>query len=816
VAVTAITADRVKGRGRAVLASVAGPLSIVAAVLALLHDFAFRGLITFTQADVAAYWLPTYCHLGSSLASGHVPAWNPYSLAGAPFAADPQSGWMYLPVMALFSAFSCDVAMRMYIVLLPILGGLGSYWFLREEGTDRISATVGGLVLALGVAGSRMAVNLPFSGTLAWTPLLLAGTARYLKSRTWPGRLGWLTVTAAAWGQLAAAHLSHGFVIGSAAVVVYVAARSVSNVREGRLAAREAVGLAALLPAALLLVNLAFFLPRVAYLPRTTLGQGYAGLHDLADGLAGRSETPFGIGPAAGPRWPFVFTVSPGPYLGALPLGLSLAGWRVRSRRTVLIAFGLLGLGCYLLSLGLVARAVEPLARAVPFGDFYIYSPFRFRYAVLLVIPLLAGFGLDAWRRARGAPTRWTMLLPGVALWWILPFVLGVRPQRLWLLALGAAAGTAILIASGKRSRLLLAVPAVVAIELVAGGLIGQASSHEFFVTGLGPARSLRPLTPLLEPTIEAASSVRPGPVASAIRSNDGGRYLSLDPVRGYLGYQDPAGWPFLTDQRGMLFEIEEAQGYNPVQPFRYWAFIRAANPDPELHNVSVLRDPSPAVLDVLGIEWIITPTDRGPPEQTAEATVREGVWTLWRRGSPPSRASLMHWWRVVGNDEASLRAVIDPGFAFRAEAVLERGPGVPSRSNPFDVSRIGPQEGTRASFRWVGKQEAIVEVQSATGGILVVRNGYDPHWHAVVDGKPAPVLPADHFLQGIQVPGGRHTIVLAYDDPWIGYGLVGTGVVLGGVLAASAVLRRRRSRTTNHPTTPVREPQATPETARP
>jgi hypothetical protein len=358
-------------------------------------------------------------------------------------------------------------------------------------------------------------------------------------------------------------------------------------------------------------------------------------------------------------------------------------------------------------------------------------------------------------------------------------------------------------------------VPAVLAVELVASGLIGQASSHEFFVTGLGQARGFRPLTPLLEPTIDAASYLRPGPVASAIRSSDGGRYLSLNPVRGYLGYQDPPGWPFLTDQRGMLFGIEEAQGYNPVQPLRYWAFIRAANPGPELHNVSVLRDPSPATLDLLGIEWIIAPADHGAPEQTAVETMREGEWTLWRRGDPPPRASVVPGWRVVENADASLRAVVDAAFASASpgEAVLERGAGVPARSRPSPG--LGLDEIGSATFRWLSPQEAAVEVQAVTEGILVVRNSYDPNWQAVMDGTPVPVFPADHFLQGIRVPAGRHTVVLTYDDPWIGYGLAGTGVVLAALIAAALFLRRR-SPNSSQPIADASDPQATPETARP
>src|SRR5206468_4013185 len=106
-----------------------------------------------------------------SLAAGHVPLWNPDVMGGIPFAADPQSGWLYLPPMALFGALPCHVAIRWFIVLQPLLAGLGTYWFLASEGVSRPAATVGGLALALPVAGSIYLLSLPFAGTFAWTAL---------------------------------------------------------------------------------------------------------------------------------------------------------------------------------------------------------------------------------------------------------------------------------------------------------------------------------------------------------------------------------------------------------------------------------------------------------------------------------------------------------------------------------------------------------------------------------------------------------------------------------------------------------------------
>jgi hypothetical protein len=56
--------------------------------------------------------------------------------------------------------------------------------------------------------------------------------------------------------------------------------------------------------------------------------------------------------------------------------------------------------------------------------------------------------------------------------------------------------------------------------------------------------------------------------------------------------------------------------------------------------------------------------------------------------------------------------------------------------------------------------------------------------------------------VQGIPVPPGNHTIVLSYVDPSIGYGLAGTAVAIGVLLAAAIVLglRARRAGSSSPP----------------
>src|SRR6185503_7102464 len=231
-------------------------------------------------------------------------------MGGAPFAADPQSGWMYLPAMALFTALPCDVAIRAMVVLQPILAGLGIYWFARSEGLSRPAATTGGLVLALSLCSSRLGLFLPFPESLAWTALLLAAGSRYVRASTWPARAIWALLTGAAWGQLAASHAGHGLIVGTVALASYLGATTWRMVRSGEWSGREAAKILGLLGPSLLLVNLAYLLPRLSYVSESSYGAGIGSVIEL-------DARPLG--------WPLDLASSPGFYVGGAALFLCLA-----------------------------------------------------------------------------------------------------------------------------------------------------------------------------------------------------------------------------------------------------------------------------------------------------------------------------------------------------------------------------------------------------------------------------------------------------------------------------------------------------------
>ncbi len=741
--------------------AIAGPVLIVAAVVLVLHDVAFGGLITL--GDISTYFLPNYCFLGKSLAAGHVPAWNPYTMAGVPFAADPQSGWMYLLPMALFSAFPCDPAMRLMIVSLPILAGVGLYLFLRVEGCSRPAATVGGLALAAGMAGAELVTSLPFAGTLAWTSLALAASARYVRAGTWAARLGWGGLVAVLWGQLAAAHLSVGLLIGSAALATYLVAAAVRNVRRRTWTIGQAVGLGLLLLPWAGLLNAAFLLPRLSYLPETNLSLGYGRLEQLARQLAGFPLVPRQIGAAAGPAWPLDLGASPAAHLGAVTLGLSFAALWSKERRHLVVAFSLFGAAAYVLSERAVAKWVLSVAPSWRVVDFYLRRPDWMGYAVLLAIPVLGAIGLDAWLRAGSWAKRGSMAAPGVAAWGLLPLGLGAG-VRMALLGLGAAATIPALLGAVKRPFLAAAVPGVLAVELVTNGLMG------YRALPFMPAPVL--LVQFPTPTLRMSSYLRPGRVARAQQTLPTGRAID----------QDLPEWRRLfADPLSTVFRTEQAQGYNPVALKRYWFFVRAVTPVVLDHNLSIVYHPPPVFLDLLQIRYVVAPRwpyatpFRGP-------LAAQGSARLFESATAEPRATFVGAWTVVSGFDAALHEVTRTGFDRRTRVVLETDPG------------LGPQQRTapgatpgRADFTSLGPQAARVDVEAPGPGFVLIRIPYARGWHATVDGREGRVLPADFVVQAVPVGRGRHSIRLAYDDPSIRYGLAGSGV--GLVLLVGSIL---------------------------
>ncbi|CAN5249531.1 hypothetical protein BH20ACT24_BH20ACT24_04620 [soil metagenome] len=748
----------------------------MAAVLLVHRGFAFDGLISNQQPDVLSYFLPTHCLLGRTLASGHIPAWTPAVMAGAPFAADPQSGWMYLPAMGLYSLLPCGAALRWFIVLQPMLAGLGIHAFLRVEGLSRAAAAVGGLAAALPLAGSQLTLALPFAGALAWTSVLLATAAKVLRAPGWPRRLLWVGGAALAWGQLAAAHLSHGLLLGSGALLAYGAATVFGKARVKRGAGRDAALAFSALLVALPILNLAYLAPRLAHLPRTSIAKGYGGLQALSEQLTGSPANVLGRFGATAFPWALRLVHAPGLYLGAGVLVLCLAGWRAAGRRPLFAAFFAYGAVFYLIALEPVARGIASATGSSIVGQPFAHESLRFRYALLIAIPVLAALGVEAWRETRSLSGRVLLLLPGVGVWGILPVATGVEESYPVFFAVGLAAAAGALACSAWRPALIASLPLLVAVELSASGLLGQSRPLD---RGNFPQ--------LLAPSLDPDDVLGTGVIARTLRSSPGARYVSLDPSGwepiGYHVRQAPADRPLLAMQQSLLVGLEAAQGYNPSQPLRYWSFVRRSEPRVLRYNVSYFTTPSTQTLNLLQVGWVVARAGGPPPVAGLESVQTEGKWTLYRIQNAAPRASVLGSWEVAPSSLRALETVAAEGFDPERTVVLEEDPGL-------SVGATG--SAGSAVYRQLGPQAAHIRVDASRPALVLIRNSYYPNWRAELDGRPVRLLVANSLMQAVAVPAGRHTIELRYDDPWIGYGLAGSAIGFSILFGGAFVLSRR------------------------
>jgi hypothetical protein len=740
-------------------------------------------------------WLPHFCFLGNSLAAGHIPLVNPYQMAVMPYASDPQSGWLYAAPMALFSTLSCTTALRFFIVLNPLLGGLGLFWFLRKEGLARVSATVGGLSFGMLMAASTVAISLPFAGTLAWTPFVLVGASGFLQATTIPRRLLWLGLAALAWGQVATAHMSHGLAMCTLATVVYLVTRSARDVVAGERTWQKAALLSLGFVAFLLAANLAVFIPRLALIPKTSLRAGYAAVGGAVARLAGIEDQPL-VPSGVWAGWPFAIGAAPGAYAGATVLLAVPAALRTFGKRYLAAGFAALAVLTYLLTLDLFVGAgwFRSIVLHLPFGDIYLHNPGRLRYLWLLVIPVLGALGVQGFLE-RPLPVRRALLWigAGAAFFLGLPFLLGIHPIRFLLPAVAVMlAAPALAWMAARRKRWApLAVVGVLTVELLAGAVWAQSYHGPTMFIGLEDEKNVSP-QPLVWPNVIVPHYMAAGPIGRAMFGKQG-RYLTWAPpgsyyTKGYLFTQDNKSWPGMENGRGMLFDLHDVYGYSPIQLTRYWSYIRAANKGaPLFYNAAVIREPTPAVFRLLGVRWLLQPSVL-PALVPGRIVAHQGRFTLYEIDRRQPLVSVVRRWKVLPN-VAALRRSLRPDFdpAQRASVLVDPG---------FEPEGGGPGH---ATWEQISPEELHVHVKTPSDSLVVIRNSFGPGWTATVDGNDERILAADYLLQAVPVKAGIHDVVLVYRDPKIGQGLVASGVVWGlwaaGLAAAVVAGRRRRRR---------------------
>jgi hypothetical protein len=226
------------------------------------------------------------------------------------------------------------------------------------------------------------------------------------------------------------------------------------------------------------------------------------------------------------------------------------------------------------------------------------------------------------------------------------------------------------------------------------------------------------------------------------------------------------------SSNRFVAFDIGTVGGYQPAKLRIYQDLIE--------RNLLM----NPPVLSMLNVRYLLSSRDPGIPEFKP---VTEGIYEF-TRAQP--RAWFVPSWRELPDEESVLRAIGGSGFS----------PGTIAFFSPGKTPALA-REGLAvrsARVEAVNPHLLRIDVEDASSpGLLVVSEIYYPAgWTAIMDGRAAPILRANHCLRALEVPAGPHRIEMRYSSK--GFRTGRTMSRIGGLgllgLAAAGFLQRRRS----------------------
>jgi hypothetical protein len=752
----------------------------------------------FFSRDIHAYWYPMVSTFVRVVGEGSLPLWDPYEAYGLPLWADPGAQVAY-PVTWLNLLLFPQVVYKILVLGHVLFGGLGAATLARRWGLGWLPATTAGVAFACsGPLVSAGSLPHHLCGA-AWLPWVLWAVERLLQRGS---RRDVAVLALVLGGQALAGSAEMCAMSGLAALLRWVVfayghwGRAIGRV----LPLAGAAVVAALLAAVQWLPTLGLVgqTNRARFPPDMRM---FWSVHPatLVDAVVPRLTSEISMGPGArevlyGNREPFLLSL----YLGAatLPL-LALALRSARSQRV----WALGGFVFFLMvSLGRHFRPAQ-LVLSIPPLSLFRY-PSKYMLAAALFWALLAGLGMEVWRRswsrgeraygvaagsgllllaaALAVASRWLLARPEAAIeafeipdpfraWMVL---LASRKLQSAALVLGTASSLLLLRAWQTSWARLLAFPAVVLLAL-------DLTTAARPVNPLAPAALLSHVPPLVE---------RIKPSAEHVRLLSVGRDLARmnrDLTRG------PAGWePEWRWSLGLQEMVVAPTGTRWGLRGSYDADFTGLAP-PALPFMSQLVrhiDSTPLGLRLLqmgNVGWVIDARPDGfslLPEVAQSVSVFSHPVRLRSVPAPFPPCYVVGGASRATSDEDAVRRISSPEFDPNQEVVLA-GDG-PAHAPPeaFDGS---------ASYRVRRATRLVIETTTNAPGFLVASEAFDPTWRATVDGVPAAVERANVLFRAVAVPAGRHVVELTYRPrsiPW------GVGAAFAGLLAAGFLLRPGRA----------------------
>src|SRR4029077_20103903 len=116
----------------------------------------------------------------------------------------------------------------------------------------------------------------------------------------------------------------------------------------------------------------------------------------------------------------------------------------------------------------------------------------------------------------------------------------------------------------------------------------------------------------------------------------------------------------------------------------------------------------------------------------------------------------------VMEDKDERLRRLAKGPWDPRMTVVLET---YPTEAPPVTTEKSAGK--ARVISKGPGRYE--IEAENDADAYLVLSEAYYPGWTAEVDGKPVDVLPANHLIQTVRLPAGKHVVRFEYRSRFLG-----------------------------------------------
>ncbi|MGK0303111.1 MAG: hypothetical protein ACI89X_003999 [Planctomycetota bacterium] len=250
---------------------------------------------------------------------------------------------------------------------------------------------------------------------------------------------------------------------------------------------------------------------------------------------------------------------------------------------------------------------------------------------------------------------------------------------------------------------------------------------------------------------------------------------------------------------------LADANAYNPLPPARFEQFFETIEPGMGYGGAGVgsFHDPKSLthpLCDLYGIRYIVT---NQKVKQTATMLDRTpegtGSFRLLERTTAMPRATFVRNVDVIADTPPLPDVAADehprPAQA-RLDALGKRDRDVRNRIvlERKDVIIPTAADNVTADVQITlhDDEEVKLNVTCSHDGYVRLADPFDKGWRATVDGEPADILIADHYLRAVYVEPGEHQIVFTYDGARVVWPLRLTLLAWAFVLACFVTGRRK------------------------